>query len=141
MNGCCVAYADYGAPHTPGCMNYVEPEEFYGLGQFDELPDSGRRYEPQFTPRSRSLTHGEWPATPPPNDLPVLKNGMLMDLIGQLKWEVDDNWITSLANFQRHLSGPTLGWLVAVTHARSDVPDRDRWKFFCGCCWRTIKSQ
>lgn len=74
--------------------------------------------------------------------MPRIPGGSIEQIIRQLGWSVDHNWRESLATFRsRGLDDATLGWLAAVAVTRPLLPDEARWRYFCGCCWRTINRR
>lgn len=73
--------------------------------------------------------------------MPRLANSPIEGMVMQLGWDLPDNWIESLTRFrQTGLHEATLGWLVAVTASRKDLSPYDHWRYFCGCCWHTIRG-
>lgn len=143
------------------CMTNSNGQEYPGGPLHDSDCGMGgsmdARYDPEEFGQARSLVldmlmpqfaktdHGPRHARESHREeerFPVLKDGPVMELIRQLGWEVDDNWLISMATFSsRGLTGASMGWLVGVAQSRVDVPESDRWKFFCGCCWRMIKAR
>ncbi|UJE15742.1 hypothetical protein SEA_LIGMA_79 [Gordonia phage Ligma] len=75
--------------------------------------------------------------------LPVVQNPPTPEaLIVQLRWQVPVDYERSMATFRAaRLTDTTLGWLIAVTQMKFDLPTDARWRYFCGCCWRTIRGE
>lgn len=125
-----------------GSMSAGHHESYYDRNEpIGEYAERARNIEqPQFAktdhgPRHARDTHRE------EERFPTLRDGPVMELIRQLDWPVDDNWLISIATFSsRGLKSASMGWLVGVAQSRVDVPKEDRWKFFCGCCWKMIRE-
>ncbi|QDF18688.1 hypothetical protein SEA_PUPPER_202 [Gordonia phage Pupper] len=78
---------------------------------------------------------------PRADELPRLRSGDASQLLAQLNWEKPDNWRASMDTWRSAgLTEATMGYLLGVTLARTDVPERDRWRFFCGCCWSVLRG-
>lgn len=81
---------------------------------------------------------------PRPRELPVVEcRRGLLDLMDNLGWSLPDNAAQSISRFQdvEGLDDAALGWLAAVAHSRSEVPLESKFRYFCGCCWRTIRGE
>ena len=137
------------------CMTDANGQEYPGGPLHDSdcpsgggrASDYGRTEQDNYDPRDELRTRYNYGA---PQEyvylseprFPQLRNGSAHTLIRQLNWDVDNNWIHSLYRFaDAGLTEATMGWLIGVTQSRTDVPASDRWKFFCGCCWSTIRTQ
>ncbi|WAB09253.1 hypothetical protein SEA_LITTLEMUNCHKIN_77 [Gordonia phage LittleMunchkin] len=83
------------------------------------------------------------PEPPVVRRMPVVQNPPTPEaLIRQLGWSKDSTWGDSMATFRSHgLTTTTLAWLIAVTEARPGLPADARWRYFCGCCWTTIRGR
>lgn len=59
--------------------------------------------------------------------------------ITELGWLVAVNWRESLQGFREQgLTEETLLRFVAVADPKEDAA---KWRYFCGCCWRTLKPK
>lgn len=74
--------------------------------------------------------------------LPVVQNPPTPEaLIAQLRWEVPPDYGRSMATFREAgLTDTAMGWLIAVTQVKHDLPADARWRYFCGCAWRTVRG-
>lgn len=134
--------------------------EQYGEGQGDGYDDAhGELGDSVFSPptvRPAALVaRGSWCAPadldlpvitvprPRPTELPVVEcRRGLLDLMDDLGWSLPDNAWDSIARFRGEgLDDAAMGWLIAVSHSRSEVPLEAKFRYFCGCCWRTIRGE
>ncbi|URM86176.1 hypothetical protein SEA_BIGGITYBASS_77 [Gordonia phage BiggityBass] len=161
MNGCCVGFSDYGYGHDDDCaMRGAAWDENPYADVQGHVDDGSTYYEDQARERERVenwerrvfgrprrdlrtadyFAPAERPAIPA---MPMVQNPPTPEaLISQLRWSVDSGWRESMATFRASgLSDTTLGWLIAVTTARPGLPTDARWRYFCGCCWTTIRGR
>ncbi|UYL88190.1 hypothetical protein SEA_EVAA_79 [Gordonia phage Evaa] len=83
------------------------------------------------------------PRSVPTPTLPMLRERRttLVGLFHQLGWDLPANYPSSLHTFRGNgLSDEAMAYLVAVTMIKADLPADARWRYFCGCCWRTIQN-
>ncbi|QDF17607.1 hypothetical protein SEA_YAGO84_76 [Gordonia phage Yago84] len=144
------------ATPTEHVYNFDDPPlDIYGRGD-----DGSTYYEEQARERERAERYERRVFGAPRRDLrtapyfapaerpvipamPVVQNPPTPEaLIAQLGWQLPAEWSTSMATFRASgLSDTTLGWLIAVTTARPGLPTDARWRYFCGCCWTTIRGR
>ncbi|ADX31915.1 putative HNH endonuclease [Tsukamurella phage TPA2] len=140
----------------------------FGLGPYDSEPDEDDDVIPLFAPPVEStvdadraqvlVARGSWCAPadaylvdlppvvvrPRPTELPVVEcRRGLIDLMETLGWTLPSNAEASLTRFATEggLDSTAMGWLAAVAHSRSEVPDDSKFRYFCGCCWRAIRGE
>ncbi|QNL30202.1 hypothetical protein SEA_MARIOKART_75 [Gordonia phage Mariokart] len=128
---------DYDCPVGGTGGDYDGHGPGFDAGDYGRVADDGLPLETRFRPVRTETVHVVSPRLPMVGN-PVSPEEMMVTL----GWPLPTGWRDSVATFRRHgVYDATLGWLIAVTQMKHDLPTDARFRYFCGCAWRTIRGE